>query len=74
MAASARDFESAAREALAQYGFVVVQLDDVDLLAQRVRSFEVDPVLIKDAEQIPGATHFVFGSFHSYKEEPSGRA
>jgi hypothetical protein len=73
LAASAEDFEAVAREALAQYGFVLLQLDDVDLLAQRVRSFEVDPVLIKDVEQIPGATNFVFGSFHSYREEPSGR-
>ena len=70
LAESAEDFESAAREALAQYGFVLVQLDDVDLLVQRARSFAVDPVLIKDAKQIPSTTNFVFGSFHSYTEDP----
>ncbi len=72
LAASATAFEAAVRDALAQYDLLLDALEDVDRLERRVASFAVDPVLLRDAEQIPVSTTFVFGGFHSYPEDVGG--
>jgi hypothetical protein len=65
-AASASDFTLAAQAAFAEYDLALEGLDDREPLHDRRRNHSVDPVLLKDAEQIPSATSFVFGDFHTY--------
>ncbi len=68
---STATFLLVAQAAFAEYALALEALDDRELLHERTRRHVVDPVLLRDAEQIPTATSFVFGDFHTY---PGGDA
>ena len=68
-AEDADDFRDVAVRAFDEYGVDLVKLEDVEPLASRIGSHEVDATLLRVAERIPDDTPFVFGSFHTYALE-----
>jgi hypothetical protein len=61
------DFSRKVSMVLASEGFDVVQIEDVDLVDNRVRQHSVAPNVAKLASEVTQSNPVVLGDFHSYK-------
>lgn len=63
------DYRKKVTGALTKMGFDVLEIDDDEPLANRLRKYVVDPQLRELAAEAERSGEVTFGNFHSYEDD-----
>ena len=70
-ASSSSQFCKLVKKELLELGFIVVEIEDIELFSDRIETYSVSDELFDLAREVESSKKIGLGTFHSYKNDES---